>query len=136
MCDKWVEVALAVEQQRVIRFEAAGGDQRIYCLADRDATLAQRAIVARRLYCNVLTADVDSVHPGQQFPRLIEIPLAAKALQHFGQDEVADDQQFAARQCVQPFGLRGGGAPESVDPVVGIVPDQALVLIAPRSPSH
>lgn len=79
MCDERVEVAVAVEQ-RVIRFDAAGGDQRVYCLADRDATLAQRAVVVRRLYCNALTADVDSVQPWQQFPRLIEIPLAAEAL--------------------------------------------------------
>ena len=97
---------------------------------------SRNSIVARRLYCNVLTADVDSVHPGQQSPRLIEIPLAAEALQHFGQDEVADEQQFAARQCVQPFALRGGGAPETVDPVVGIALDQVWVLIASRSPSH
>lgn len=97
---------------------------------------SRSAIVARRLYCNVLTADVDSVQPGQQRPRLIDIPLAAEALQHFGQGEVADEQQFAARQCVQPFGLRGGGAPEAVDPVAGIAPDQAWVLIASRSPSH
>lgn len=135
MCDKWVEVAVAVEQ-RVIRFDAGNGDHRVYCFADRDATLTQRAVVARRLYCNVLTADVDSVKPCQQFPRLIEIPLAAEALQHFGQDRVADDQQLAARQCVQPFGLRGGGAPETVDPVVGIAPDQASAFIASRSPAH
>lgn len=90
MFDERVEVAVAVSQ-RVIRFDAVGGDQRVHCLADRDATLAQRAVVARRLYCNVLTADVDSVQPCQQLPRLIEIPLAAEALQHFGQDEVADD---------------------------------------------
>jgi hypothetical protein len=88
------------------------------------------------LYCNVPTADVDSVQPCQQVPRLIEIPLAAEALHHFGQDEVADDQQFAAQQCVQPFGLRGGGAPETVDPVAGIAPDQASAFIASRSPSH
>jgi hypothetical protein len=113
MCDERVEVAVAVEQ-RVIRFDAAGGDQRVHCLADGDATLAQCAIVARRLYCNVLTTDVDSFQPRQQLPRLIEIPLAAEALQHFGQDEVADDQQFAAKQCVQPVGLRGGDAPETV----------------------
>lgn len=78
MCDERVRVAVAVEQ-RVVRFDAAGGDQRVYCLADRDATLAQRAIVARRLYRNVLTADVDSVQPCQQLSRLIDIPLAAEA---------------------------------------------------------
>lgn len=32
MCNEGVEVAVAVEQ-RVIRFNAAGGDQRVYCLA-------------------------------------------------------------------------------------------------------
>jgi len=97
---------------------------------------SRNSIVARRLYCNVLTADIDSVHPGQQRPRLIEIPLAAEALQHFGQGEVADAPRFTARQCVQPFGLRGGGAPETVDPDAGIPPDQAWALIASRSPSH
>lgn len=90
MFDERVKAAVAVEQ-RVIRFDAAGGDQRVYCLADRDATLAQCAVVARRLYCNVLTAAVDSVRPCRQLPRQIEIPLAAEALQYFGQDEVADD---------------------------------------------
>jgi hypothetical protein len=35
----------------------------------------------------LLTADVDSVRPCQQLPRLIEIPLAAEALMHFGHDE-------------------------------------------------
>lgn len=97
---------------------------------------SRSAIVARRLYCTVPTADVDSIQPGQQCPRLIEIPLAAEALQHFGQGEVADAPRFTARQCVQPFGLRGGGAPETVDPVAGIAPDQVWVLIASRSPSH
>jgi len=82
------------------------------------------------LYCNVPTADVDSVQPCQQVPRLIEIPLAAEALQHFGQDEVADDQQLAAQQCVQPFGLWGGGAPEKIDPDGRVDPDQASVLSA------
>lgn len=99
MFDERVEVAIAVEQ-RVIRFNAAGGDQRVNCLADRDAALAQRTGVTRRLYCNVLTADADSVQPCHQLPRLIKISLAAKALLHFGQDEEwSTDRQASPRTC-------------------------------------
>jgi hypothetical protein len=99
MFDERVEVAVAV-QQRVIRVDAAGGDQCVYCLADRDATLAQRAVVTRRLYCDVLTADVDSVQPCQQLPRQIEILLAAEALLHFGQnEELGTDPEVSPRTC-------------------------------------
>lgn len=74
--------------------------------------------------------NLDHIQGSEQFLDMVEISLAAKALQHFGQNQIANHQQLTVQQFVKALGLGGGSAAEEVDPDAGIDHDHLSVLIA------
>lgn len=133
--DERLEIPVA-EQQGVAALQAAGGDQGVDGLAGRDAEGAQGPIVPRGLQRDVAAADLDQGEGAERRQSAVEVALACEALQHFGQDQVADGQGLDAQQAVQALDLRGRDAPEEVDPDAGVDEDHPSVRIASRSPSQ
>ena len=94
MLDERVEITIAVQQRKAIK-DAAGGDQRIDRLADRNAEAAEMAIVAGGFNGDAVVTDrypVELGHPGQH---LLEVSRAPGALQDFREDQVTNEQASA-----------------------------------------
>ena len=94
-----VEVAVAVQQPQSVG-QAACGDEHVDGAAHRHAGGSQPAIVACRLDGERRAADDDLLELAEQPPGFVEAPVVAHALQHLGQDQVADGQHASA-VCLQ-----------------------------------
>ena len=133
MLNERIEVPVAVEKSQPT-LDAARGNHRINRLAHRDPTCSQRTKVFCRLNGQVLPCQVHDDQRSQEFPGLVEVSVAAKALQHLCQDQVARRDRFRAERQVEFFGLWSYGSEEVVDPYTGIDQNYLSVLIASRSP--
>ncbi|SBT04596.1 hypothetical protein ACCAA_1650001 [Candidatus Accumulibacter aalborgensis] len=133
MCHERIEIPVAV-QQGVATVDASRRDDRVNRLADRNAQRPQRTVILRRLNGDIQPTEIND-HQGSEQPlRLVEVTVAAEALQHLGQDEVAQGQRLVSQQAVEFVRLYGPSATEVVDPDTGINQNHLSALMASRSP--
>lgn len=136
MIDEWLEVAIA-EQQAMAVLNAPRGDKTIDRLAHRDATRSEDAIILNGRDHDRLAGDVDVDASIHKAARRGELPVIAKALEHFHLDEVANNNPFPREGLVKPTCLRAISRGQKVDPNARINDDHAAsVRMASRSPSH
>ena len=90
-----IEVAIAV-QQRIAVFDAAGRDDRVDRLSNGDAASSQDSKVARRFFADGLAAERDGFERVEKGFRLAKVGIVLEPLQHFGDDEVADQKRLGA----------------------------------------
>ena len=114
-----VEIAVVV-QEFVIVFDAAGGDQAIDGFADGDAFLTQGAIVAGALDGQGRAGHLNLGKFAEAAPGRFKAGLVTKALQYFGQDQVANQHGDFIDHAVEKVGLRIFDAVEIVNPDGGV----------------
>lgn len=114
MFDERLEIPVA-EKQGEVALDAARGNQGVDGLAYRNAQGAQGPKILRRLDRHVPPAEIDNPKSGKELSGLIEIPLRAESLQHFGEYQVTDQQVFGSKQQIQPVALRCCNTVEAVE---------------------
>ena len=67
---------------------------------------------------------------------MIEIAIRPKALQYFGEDQIAEGNRFQGKRSIEKVRRPGSAAVKVVDPHTGIDQDQLSRLMEFRSPSH
>src|SRR4030066_1684986 len=127
------EVPVAV-QQWVAALNASRRNHCVDRLASRDAQGSQLPVVFGSLHGDIKASQLNHDQRGQQFSGWIEVLVAGETLKHFDQYQIAYRQRLAAKQAVQPFGLRRWVAAKVVDPDTGVDQNHRSVLIASRSP--
>jgi len=105
MGDERVEIAVAVEEGEVIG-DAAGGDDSVDGFANRNPAGTEGAVIPGRHYGDLRPAQSHQVQGIQQFFCLLEITFQRKALEHFGQDQIADCDGLDAQETMEPFNFR------------------------------
>src|ERR1017187_1007471 len=111
---KWIEVPIIVEQF-VSLVNAKGRRQAIDRAANRDSSLTQRSIVARRLHCHIAASGFEDGQAFQNTECFGKSAVAADSLQDFGQYQRRDAQSPPVEIPVQPIRLGRGAIPKIVD---------------------
>lgn len=89
-----------------------------------DRAIAERCFLNRKkrgsalitLDRHGLSAKVDHGQRSQQLFRAVEITVCSEALQHLGQNKIANGDRFVAKHDIQRVALRRRCAPEVVYP--------------------
>lgn len=123
VCDEWVKISVAMQQDHPID-DAARCDDAGNGLAHRNALLPQLAEILCGLYCDRLTTKHNHIQRCQQPLGFAKVAIAGHALQHLSQDQVVDDDRLHAKQRMQPFRQFGFGSTEVVDPHAGVDQNQ------------
>jgi hypothetical protein len=135
MLDERIKIPVAVKQGQIV-LDTSSGNNGVNRLSYRHTLSPQRAEVSSRLQRDIFTTKGDYVQRGQKSSRLVEVLLAAKTLEYFGQDQVTNSYGFSAQQSIQPLSLRGSCPSEKINPDAGVDNNHLSVLMALRSPSH
>ena len=114
-----MKVAIA-EQQRQVGLDAGGGDDPVDRLAHRDSLAAQRSVVLCCLPGIAATKHRQQSQGAEQLPGGGHVALAAEALHHLHQDQIADRQRCHPEPSIQPLHLGGAHPIEEIDPDRGI----------------
>src|ERR1035441_6079520 len=83
-------------QQGVPALNAAGCNHRIDSLANRDAAVAQRPKILRRLNRDPLPAQLDDNQRSEHSPGMVEVPLVGESLQDLGQNQVTRSEEHTS----------------------------------------
>src|SRR3990172_564747 len=104
----------------MIVLNAVGGDEAVYRLSDSDSFLSQEAIVSCTLHRQG-GIDHACLH---KFPQcaadFLKIWVVTKALQHFCQNQVTDEDWGVFQSNVQKIGLWIFNAVEIINPDAGV----------------
>ena len=111
-------------------FDAVGGNDGISGFSDSDATLAQQPVVIRGLDRQSYAEQLVHGQGREQFPGLPVVCIMSKALQNFGEDEIAYGDRFDAQDRIEIVGLGGNLAIEVCDPNAGVDKDHGLHIKA------
>jgi hypothetical protein len=126
---EWVEIMIGMEE-RMASFDAVSGDKTVYYFAYGDTSPTQHAEVSCVLNRKLRTEHLNDLKRMQSAAGRIEIFIAAKSLQYFGKDQVANEDGLFTQEPVEEISLRIGRAVEIVNPDGGINQDHCPVLVA------
>ena len=82
-----IEIAIVMQQRQAVH-ETTCRDEGIDRPADRRAECSETAVVSRCLDRQVRAADHDLLESAEQTPGRVESPIAGKALQDFGENQI------------------------------------------------
>ena len=85
--------------------DAVSGNEAIDCLADGDTLLPQKAVVPCALYNKSSIDHVCLSEPAQCAADLFKVGIMAKALQHFCEDQVTDEDGSRIQYGMKKVGL-------------------------------
>src|SRR5690606_35077956 len=91
--DEGIEIAVAI-QQGVVADDAACRNDRVYRLTGGDAACAKGPEVPRSLKSDFRPSERHDVQSCEQPARLLELGVAAKSLQDFGEHEIPGREQI------------------------------------------
>jgi hypothetical protein len=112
----------------VIALNAKCGNNHIDGFANGDALFPEGAKVVSTFDGKVVFEEVEDWQAGEQLFGSIVVGVLPKALEHFGEDDVANGDRLGGEDLVEPIGLRSGFSVEVVNPHTGIYDNHGLLL--------
>jgi hypothetical protein len=96
---EWVKVSIAVQQSVAIQQTTCRNDH-VDSASHGNATRTKAPVVSRRFNGDTLTTKCDLFESSQHAPCLSKPSVFLEPAQHFGQDQVAYEQEFIAKVLV------------------------------------
>lgn len=116
MFNERIKVAVAVEQGYAVE-NAAGGDEGVDGASGCHAAGAQTPIVSGGFERHTVVDDCHTIKGGEKCQPLSKGAFASRALQHFGDDEIAYSKRLlVGEETQQLFGLQCDFRAEEVNP--------------------
>src|SRR5665811_44811 len=115
---------------------AKGCNHHVDGFSHGDALLSEKPIIHRALDGQLLAAHIHNWEGQEQFFCGIEVLVALKPLEDFGENDVSHHQWLASQRHVKPISPGCFSAVEVIDPDGRIHQDHLSVRISSRLPDH
>jgi hypothetical protein len=112
----------------VVSLNAKCGNNHIDGFANGDALFPEGTEVVSTFDRQIVFEKVEDWQTGEELFSGIIVGVLPKALEHFGEDDVADGDRLGGEDLVEPIGLWGGFSVEVVNPHTGIYDNHGLLL--------